>query len=178
MVFLEEYGEHFDKLITCGTYHPYRRNGEKNPDFDVYSGLLLDLKENKTSAVERFTDYLEDKLDVDFAIAVVPSHDPAKTTSGLKNVAHKLAANDRIDATNCLIRVKRIDKLAHGGNRSIEIHLDTIKVQNKDLIEGRDVLLLDDIKTSGNSLRACKQLLVEAGAARVQMLAFGKTSQG
>jgi predicted amidophosphoribosyltransferase len=175
MVFREQIGEHYDELMYCGEYQPYRKHGEKNPNFNVYSGFLLDLKENQTGAVERFHTSLEKIVAPDIPVAIVPSHDPAKTTSGLRALAQKLAASDRIDATSCLVRTKKIDKLAHGGDRSIEVHLASIVVANPKLIQGRDVLLLDDVTTSGNSLEACRQLLMKAGANRVQKLALGKT---
>ena len=37
------------------------------------------------------------------------------------------------------------------------------------------VLLMDDITTSGNSLYACKNILIESGADTVEMFALGKT---
>jgi hypothetical protein len=115
MVFRPEIGERFDTTVHCGTYHPYRRGGERNPNFDGYSGLLLDFKEAKVRALEYFRDFLGKYIEVDVPIAVVPSHDPAKTTSGLRALAEKLAAGDRIDATSCLVRTKNVDKLALGG---------------------------------------------------------------
>jgi predicted amidophosphoribosyltransferase len=175
MVFREEYGEHFGTLLYHGSYHPYRRYGETNPSFNAYSALLLDLKDNKIRAIEHFREFLQKRVAEDVPIAVVPSHDPAKTTSGLRTVAQRLAAADRIDATGCLVRTKRVDKLAHGGDRSIEVHLASIEVRDAHLFQGMNVLLLDDITTTGNSLEACCRLLLEAGAARVQKLAFGKT---
>jgi predicted amidophosphoribosyltransferase len=54
--------------------------------------------------------------------------------------------------------------------------LDSIKVVKPDLIKGRRVLLLDDVKTSGNSLIACKELLLKAGAKEVVMVALGRTT--
>ena len=176
MVFREQYGEHYDQLMYCGDYHPYRRHGEKNPNFNAYSGFLLDLKENQAGAVERFRQFLEGLLAPDIPVAIVPSHDPAKTTSGLRTLGEMLAASDRIDAASCLVRTMKIDKLATGGDRSIQVHLNSIVVQNVQLIQGRDVVLLDDITTSGNSLEACRQLLMKAGAARVQKLALAKTA--
>ena len=176
MVFREEFGDRFDTLLYCGIYQPYRRHGEKNPNFDAYSGLVLDFKENQTAAIERFRAFLEPRIAPDVPIAIVPSHDPAKTTSGLRTLAQKLAAADRIDATDCLVRKVKIDKLATGGNRSIEVHLGSIGVQNEKLFQGLDVLLLDDVTTSGNSLEACKQILLKAGANRVQKLVIAKTA--
>ena len=39
----------------------------------------------------------------------------------------------------------------------------------------KHILLVDDISTSGNSLLACKELLMENGAERVAMFALGKS---
>lgn len=54
--------------------------------------------------------------------------------------------------------------------------MNSIRVEHAELIQGREVLLLDDVTTSGNSLVACRQLLLEAGAARVKYMALGRTT--
>src|SRR5262245_29594105 len=97
---------------------PARR---ENPSFNAYSGLLLDLKENQLPAVEYFLRFLHRMINPDIPVAVVPSHDPAKTTSGLRALAMRLAAADRIDATGCLVRTMKIDKLATGGSRDVSL---------------------------------------------------------
>lgn len=177
MVFRNEEYIDFENAQFCGDYHPYRRHGMKNPNFDAFSGLMLDLKENKENALGYFRDFLEKNLKTDIPIAVVPSHDPAKTTSGVRTLAVRLAAAQRIDATGCLVRTEMIEKLSHGGNRDIQVHLNSIQVINEHLIINREVVLLDDIMTSGNSLRAGRQLLLQAGAKSVQMLALARTVQ-
>ena len=42
-------------------------------------------------------------------------------------------------------------------------------------ISGEIVLLMDDITTTGNSLYACKKILMDRGAETVEMFALGKT---
>lgn len=42
-------------------------------------------------------------------------------------------------------------------------------------IDGDVILLVDDVTTSGNSLSACKELLLSHGASRVAMFALGKS---
>ena len=81
----------------------------------------------------------------------------------------------RIDGSGCLVRTKKIEKLAHGGDRSQDIHLESIVVKNVNLIKGKDILLLDDVTKTGNSLEACTLLLLEAGARSVQRATIGKT---
>lgn len=175
MVFKAEVGDFFDQLAYLGDYHPYRRFGERNPNFNVFSGKVLDLKDEKEVGIEHFRAELEEIVLPGVTIATVPSHDPDKVTSGLRTMAQRLARAGRIDATGCLVRTTKIDKLATGGDRSVEVHLASIQIRDPRLIRGKDVLLLDDVTTSGNSLEACQRILVNAGAARVQRLAIGKT---
>ena len=173
MVFKEGIEDFFDQLAWLGDYHPYR--GGRNPNFNVFSGKVLDLKDGKEIGIEHFRAALEEIVLPGVTVAVVPSHDPANTTGGLRTMAQRLAGACRIDATGCLVRTKKIDKLATGGDRSVEVHLGSIQIRDARLIKGKDVLLLDDVTTSGNSLEACRRLLMDAGAARVQRLAIGKT---
>lgn len=165
-----------DVILIFGKYHPYRLWGHRNHEFDGYSGKILDLKENKPDAVEYFYSLINPHLSNDFAIAIVPSHDPSKTTSGIMTLGQKLAKVNRVDATSCLVRTKEIQKLAQGGPRDPQIHLDSIRLRNQHLIKSREVLLLDDVTTSHNSLRACEKILLDNGAVLVQCCALGETT--
>ena len=167
------------KSCYCLTkYHPYRIMGEINPAFrDSGSGLILDLKEDKPQAIDYFYKKLNDFLPEEaFTICRVPSSDPEKMESGITTIARRLAAkHGRIDGTLCLVRVKKISKLAHGGLRGENVHLESILIVNKELIEGKNIILLDDVLTTGNSLKACKKILFEAGARKVQAVAIART---
>jgi predicted amidophosphoribosyltransferase len=158
-------------------YQPYRIHGEKNPEFDKTSGLIMDLKDGKSSGIKWAFDLVNPFLGKNFSITVVPSHDSEKIDSPIKEVAKLLtkAGPNRIDATYCLVRHKTISKLAHGGTRSFHVHLESIRVVNQNLIKGRQVLVFDDVQTSGNSLLACAKLLENAGAAIVKTLSIAKT---
>jgi hypothetical protein len=175
MVFKEGIGPFYDRMAKLGDYHPYRRFGGRNPSFDVHSGRILDVKDNIERGIAYFQHSLDEVLIAGIPIAIVPSHDPEKTTGGLRVLAQRVAAAGRVDATGCLVRTTKIEKLAHGGDRSVQVHLSSIVVQNPELIQGKDVLVLDDVSTSGNSLIACETLLMAAGAARVQRLSLGQT---
>jgi predicted amidophosphoribosyltransferase len=163
-----------------GEYHPYRivnDRGEriKNPKWTPDCSRILDLKERQPHAIQHFVERLDPKLLKDIALAYVPSHDATRTESGVRDVARELAARGRIDATGCLVRHTTIQKLATGGDRGIEVHLNSMHVVDAELIRGRAVLLLDDVTTSGNSLHAGQKLLLDAGAQVVKMLALAKT---
>jgi predicted amidophosphoribosyltransferase len=168
----------YQGIFYLGKYHPYREKdtGNKNPYFDNWSGYILDLKQKKESAIQLFFKELNPMIESGIAIAVVPSHDPDSTLqSGIYKLAQELANNNRIDATHCLKRHTKIRKLSHGGDRNIGIHLQSIRVENNYLIQKQAVCLLDDISTTGNSLEACRQLLLQAGAKMVKCIALGKT---
>jgi len=173
MVFLTPPATSSD-IVSLGIYHPYR--GGSNPDFDRFSSLILSLKNQKDEGFAYFYKQLAPLFREDIAVAVVPSHDPAKSTSGIRSLA-KLLAHDssRVDASACLQRVIKIDKLATGGDRSVQKHLDSIRVAQPELIRGRAVLLLDDVTTTHNSLLACRTLLLNAGATSVQAYALAQT---
>lgn len=145
-------------------------------NYPSYSGRILDLKQGQAHAIKTFAELLERDLGDFFAIATVPSHDPEKPSAGLIGLAATLAANgDRIDASGCVIRIEKIDKLAHGGDRSIGVHLRSITIVNPELIQGQEVLLIDDVTKTGNSLFACRKLLLDAGARHVRCVALGRT---
>lgn len=177
MVFVPKVGKRFDDLMHCDNYEPFKKNGMTNPNFNTASKILLNVKEDQAPSVDFYFKHLESLLEQGIVVVTVPGHDPASTVSGIKTISKKLSKNNRIDGSSCLVRTIKISKLSKGGDRSVEVHLNSITVKNPELFRGKDVLLLDDITTSGNSLKACKQLLLKAGAKRVQMLALGKTVQ-
>jgi predicted amidophosphoribosyltransferase len=171
-------------------YHPHKIHGERNPRFDAVSGQLLDLKNkahpNYTAAVTRFSSdvrsFLAQRLDGagPFVCLVVPSSTAGRHSDGLCAILERVAKQDnrlKLQAT-CLRRHTTIPKLSRGGAREVEVHLNSIDIPLPALVSGKAVLLLDDISTSGNSMVACRQLLLQAGATTVMALAIGKTTHG
>lgn len=160
------------------TYHPYwidRAAGIKNPRFDDRSGWILNLKRSAPNALQQFYNDIEPLLGTGFAIAIVPSHNPQNSESGIRSLAQMLARHDRIDATTCLQRFCLIRKLSDGGDRGLAVHLNSIRIENGELVQGVQVLLMDDVMTTGNSLDACSQLLIRTGAVCVQRFALART---
>lgn len=167
----------YEEVYHLGDYHPYWSEGRKNPKFDAFSGKILDIKkpEPDERALTYFAGKIGNIIKPGIAIAVVPGHDPAKVASGIRTIAQVLALDNRVDATSCLMRNKKIEKLATGGSRHPKVHHDSIIVKNVNLIKGANVLLLDDVSTSNNSILVCKEILLKAGAAKVTCLALGQT---
>ena len=165
MVFVNKEWEESEGIVVYSNYHRYWQNKElriKNPYFDVYSGKILDLKEGKQAAVKYFYNLLNEEICEGVTICVVPSSNADKTESGIGMLGDMLAANGRVN------------KLAYGGNRNKEIHMKTISTIEDVDISGEIVLLMDDVTTTGNSLYACKEILLQHGAKSVKMFALGK----
>jgi hypothetical protein len=167
------------EVAAFGTYKSWywhKLEGGDRSTFPEYSGKILDLKEGRPSATAFFHTHINPELSTGFVIAITPSHDPARPGVGLRSLCASLAAEgNRADGASALVRHTKIEKLAHGGDRSLEVHLNSIRVDQPQIITGRDVLLLDDVMKTGNSLIACKKLLLDAGAKSVQCAAVGRT---
>ncbi len=179
-IFNKEYWENASKLgriASCGQYHRYwNPDGEKSREFDAFSGRILGLKQKQEKDIRYFYWLLEREICKGIAICVVPSHmRNIRNDSGIAELARMLAWNGRIDKVDYLLRVKTIDKLAYGGNRNVQMHLESIGVNLNMTIDGDMVLLLDDVTTSGASLEACRRILMKNGARRVAMLALGQS---
>lgn len=165
-------------------YHPYRiYGGEVNPDFvKAADGRLLDFKEGKgwavASEIKEFQKALK-SLDMPepIVVAIIPGHAEKTSNAGcpLARVAQALAAADkRLKADiDLILRTKTIEKLATGGSRSINVHLESMKVTRR--VPDATVIVLDDVVTSGNSMAAARQLLMDKAAKYVAGIALGQT---
>ena len=169
------------KIIALRRYNRYCSDQDKkvkNPLFGEFERRILDLKEMDAKAIRLFSEELDPWLGKGFSICVVPSSDPAVKCNGIGVVGKMLARNGRVDKVGYLIRHSRIEKLAVGGCRRKCIHFNSIRVSQDISIDDEDILLLDDITTTGNSLLACRDILLANGAKSVEMLALGRTGEG
>lgn len=177
MIFVNKEWDAIDDIIVYSNYHKYWQNKElriKNPYFDVFSGRILDLKEGTQSAVKYFYNLINEEICKDVTICVVPSSDADKKESGIGMLGEMLAADGRKNKVYYLQRTKSIDKLAYGGCRDRQVHMKTISTLDSIDINGDIILLMDDVTTTGNSLYACREILMKKGAKTVKMFALGK----
>lgn len=177
MVFVNEAWNGTGEIVVYSNYHKYwldREHKIKNPLFDVFSGKILDLKEGKKSAVRFFYHLIDEEINKGVTICVVPSSNADVRESGIGRLGEMLAANGRKDKVYFLLRKYSIEKLASGGNRNKEIHMQSIGTMPDMEITGDVVLLMDDVTTTGNSLYICREILLEKGAEEVEMFALGK----
>lgn len=157
---------------------PYAASEVRDLDSAVrHTRLILALKRGRKWPVRVLAERLDPALAPGIAIAVVPSHDPFVDDTPIRDLALALAAaQDRVDATGCLVRREKIQGISLGGPSTPELHRRTVAVERPETVAGREVLLLDDVVRSGASLRTCRALLLDAGATRVQALALGRVA--
>ena len=105
---------------------------------------------------------------------MVPSSKAGNLDTGIAKLGIKLADNGRRDRVYFLVRDSSIPKLATGGRRSQNLHMKTIRTLEDMSVEKEIVLLMDDVTTTGNSLYACREVLLRQGAGKVEMFALGK----
>lgn len=168
------------EVLYYGIYKRYwldKANGVRNPDIDSFTYKIMDVKADKVPALKYFFNLLHRDVAQGVTICYVPSSDPANTNTGIRRIAENLCKhNGRIDANSCLERHTKIQSAKMGGERSMEVHYNSLRVVNTNLVQNRDVLLLDDVTTTNCSLLACKELLIRYGRARsVLCLALGQT---
>lgn len=151
--------------------------------YDVRSKeLVLEFKKGNPLVIESIYEILVKQLGDKIALAAVPS---SKVDCNGQSPSHILIrklinakgiVNNFIDASNCLYRFKDASQ-AHltDGMRDKETVLESLELHDPEVIKGKDVLVFDDITTSGASFKAATDLLRKAGANRVVCLAIGRT---
>ncbi|MEZ5359032.1 MAG: phosphoribosyltransferase [Candidatus Zixiibacteriota bacterium] len=149
--------------------HPLRAGHEHSQLIDI-------LREKRAEEViKRFADVLKPYLTTGICVSAVPPAVAVTHKTGIQLVAKLLASGKRIDATDCLVRMKRVPTAAETAHRTEQTHLDSITVRRPELIRDFRFLLLDDIYHTGTSLNACRKLLLDAGARQVRILVLGRT---
>jgi hypothetical protein len=152
-----------DKYM-LGFYYPeFIYDGDDkydNDEFNCYSQRILDLKNHCSEAIYRFSKDISKILvnAKDIAITTPP------TNSGIKTLAQGLSRDNKgiTDLTDCFGRL---------GKR--EIYLN----KNHSIV-GRNIILLDDVVTSGETMKICSSELINAGAKKVKCIALGRTWRG
>lgn len=100
-----------------------------------------------------------------YGIFVVPSSTAGKWNTKLMNrvVPRLIKSMGLIDCSNYILRHVTHDKQAYGGDRSVASNLSTIRLQYELPRQMEGAIIIDDITTTGNIFKACKQLICAKG---------------
>lgn len=175
-----------------GAYRPLYiwENGEKsrNPAFDNHSQQVLNLKSPERAqyfgpavaySAGFLTNFLRENVQLDRAeILIVPSSTKGKTSIGLEKIVQQVCSKDKRFSyqAGALSRHTTIDKLAKGGDRSLNVHLASMNYQEK-RGSPRVKILLDDVMTSGNSLSGAITVMSQVVQGLVVVpIVLGKTT--
>ena len=147
-------------------------------DHDSSYVILRALKEKDTWYLEFLADRLFSILDKkkEITLCRIPSSNKDKI-SGCDDLIKKLSSKSSllIDGSKCLQRLESIIPAHKGGIRSFDQHIKTSKINNLNLIENKNILLIDDIKTSGTSIDAFTHMLLKAKPKTLTTFVFGIT---
>jgi predicted amidophosphoribosyltransferase len=163
------------EIFNLGRYHPWHDG--HNPNFDKFSRLILDVKNQRKKGIDYFTNRLRSILSdtEEYAICIIPTHAVGTAPSGITTIAKQLCSHPVIDGTDVISRTFEMPKKTVGGSRDMQLEIKSLAVTNESVVRGRQVLLLDDVTTTGTSLKAGKCLIEQAGAEIVVLLALART---
>lgn len=182
-------------------YHKYKLNGKDNPNRNDESRILYFAKKKmkifeslKVKEHQFYTNIRkwikgilqqEEMKDKTIVLTIAPGHLKSSTCrspqSFTYDVADMIIRNypQLIDGRSQLVRTKDVEESKTQKVRRKKTHLDSIEVHGdgdiSELNRGKVVFILDDIWTTGCTLSACKDKIMETGAANVILLAIGKT---
>lgn len=155
------------------------RNNTDN--FDERSkNFLINFKNGRDDTVQSVFEQLKPHLNnASFSICAVPPHNAYwQGNDGPHKLARKIvqsmsAANKQVvDATDCVVRTKNAKPRKSGDDIEFK---DTLIIKNIDKIKDKDILLIDDVYTTGKTIGYIENLLKANGAGKVIKFVVSKT---
>lgn len=185
------------KIFYIHDYHPYRHGGGKQDDFDKHIMNIKDTEDHSRECWKRCNRkrsmgvllqelYREIKRLIeppkkqpqDFVIVKIPNSKVNNQNQNMIKICRAVANKCEIPfADGVLKRVKDTAEAHLGAERNEERHIDTIEVQSVESVKNKYVLLIDDVITTGSTMIACLDLLMEKASPRAVIgIALGKTT--
>ena len=183
--------EEKNNIYYIADYYPKRNKDISNQSRLLYETFIrikngtYDFDFIKQKYVINFPNKIEaflNRLSGEWIICTVPGHNESSNLyKNISNIA-KLLDMKEYDP-----RFSRINDLIFRAKESTPKHLQdhrdndfredlkTLEISDKYDIRNKDIIVVDDITTSGATLIACKVLLKKYGAKEVVLLALGKT---
>jgi TPR repeat protein len=176
------------RVVYLSDYEPYRDGS--NPRFNGASQRLLDLKRGDPDAIDYFAALLNRKMQematcvdgVDLhpsVLVTMPSHqaDAPGEESPIDQVCTLVAdSNEHMqDGRHCLYRTETVERQAGGKRRSLQSHYESLGLRDLGTLRSQVVILLDDVVTTGRSMRAAYYRLKQAKVREVICVALAGT---
>lgn len=149
---------------------------------DLSRSLAIRLKYGRKVAIARtMAHYMAPlvKADPDAILAPVPLHRTRLWTRGFNQsalVARELSRRLRIETDPALLRrIRRTPPLK--GMSPLQRRktvAGAFQVTDKSAVQGKTIILVDDVLTTGSTAEACARVLRRAGAARVELVSWAR----
>jgi hypothetical protein len=140
-----------------------------------FSNLLLKLKNKCPSAIETLLQFFLPINLENFALVAAPSSKPNEV-SGIRMFAEALSKQSKCRVFSGLLkRTKSMEKRHLGAKRTLKEELSSIKLEAPEGLNQKDILLLDDICTTGTTMKACEIILRGAYPNKLINFAIGHT---
>ena len=142
--------------------------------------FLINFKNGRNDTVQSVFEQLNLHLNnASFAVCAVPPHNAYwQGNDGPHKLARKIvqsmsAKNKQVvDATDCVVRTKNAKPRKFGDDIEFK---DTLIIKNIDKIKDKDILLIDDVYTTGKTIGYIENLLKANGAGKVVKFVVCKT---
>ena len=153
---------------------------------DIIRSKMIDYKFNNQSFLHNMFSviFIKNKNACEFLknydiIIPVPIHRKRKIERGYNQselIARDLAVYFKIPiCTNILIKQKNtVMQSGLGRKDRIKNVQNVYKVKHKEKIKGKNILILDDIYTTGSTIKECKKILKTGGARKVGTIIIAK----
>ncbi|MDP3999721.1 MAG: ComF family protein [bacterium] len=176
-----------DNKKVCHKDSPYLLAAATNYDNDSIRTLLKLFKFKKWQRLQRplgeiLVSYLRN-LDLDirnFTVVPIPLHEDREKERGFnqaKLIAKIVADFYKLDLTEPIQRIKntKTQSLAKNHEERAQNVINCFAVNYPELIVGKNILLVDDVHTSGATIREAAKTLKSAGAKKIIALVIAKT---
>lgn len=150
----------------------------------VLKELILMFKfKSRFDAGEELIKLLEEKvinlIDKDYIITFIPIGRESLNVRGFNQceyLARELGLRNNYRVLDTLVKVKenKVQKTLRREERFENIK-GVFKVINEDEVKGKNFIILDDVVTTGATLKEAKKILKEAGANKIKLLTLAKS---
>lgn len=174
-------------------YHPYRGGTNPNHTTGSDSQTLSYAKQGLRDPYrkEAFYNKVKQWLQEEIAqivgpvvLTIAPGHAATPTPTGFVHeivgeLLRELRRRQVVeDGRNHLIRTQTVPKQSQTpGARNEDTHRGTIEVNGGISNKNKTVIILDDVWTSGSTLRVCKEVMLSTNPKKIKLFAIGKTVQ-
>ena len=166
-----------------GTYYPKTHNYSSHSNDTLSKDILIlkdkdlpqNIKDEKANLYsDRILEDIKNEIENIDIILTVPSSDPNNINRGIDEIAQKLFTKANKAYSYGVLYRNKIKIAQHLKKMTTEEHLETLSIR-KNIFYNKNILILDDVYTTGTSIKSCAILLLAVGANNIFPYTLSKT---